>query len=651
MLSSPVYQHPLPNPIGRLINASIASPTIKYGFVALLLLLTFPYLDFVHIPAADIDNSWRMALELLHQKNLIWGQDIIFTYGPLGRWLQRYVIVTPPLELLLVDLFFALNLACLLYSFLPNPLKVWHLFVFFPIWAIVNSMWGEWIHFTWFYIVIYWGIRIVHQPAPNFRLLCYLAVVCTINFYLKVNFGLIAMGFMSSLIACLYLKKRLSQRQALTIMGLLALLVVLGAYVFHTDLVQYVISSFYVISGYNDSQSVFPQNRLRLVVLSYGLYFLQLLAAVFYLIKQVSSKHPFKKEQFNTVFTLFWTLLISFIVLKYAFTRADDGHLTAFIKQSSLLLLLVVVWVREGWLRRTFFVYLFLNCSFYLLFFVPIFGNIPVNYVTIFSQKLQLVTHYFQMAATQTYPEPQPTIPASIRQKIGHQTTDVIPNDISEIYFNGLNYNPRPTLQSYQSYNEYLDRKNREKYLSETAPDWIIYKYEAIDGKYPLADETQTLLAVLQRYHIADQTSQQLFLKKNRDTKPLRLIQQKTVQIQFGEKLPLSLPDSLLHVMSVKTDYSLYGKLLRVFFQPPQLSMTLRAENNTTVSYRAVPCLLAKGMFVNARVDNLADARAFLTTQQVRHKRLTHIAFHQKVRWQAGFDPTIAVTIQSYSLK
>ncbi|GAB3896822.1 hypothetical protein GCM10028803_14620 [Larkinella knui] len=639
------------NPLGRLINARIESPAPKYSFVALLLLLTFPYLDFVHIPTAGIDNSWRIALELIHQKNLTWGQDIIFTYGPLGRWLQRYVIVTNPVELLLVDTFFALNVACLLYSFLPNPLKGWHLVVFFLIWAIVNSMWGEWIHFTWFYIVIYWGIRSIYQPSPNLGLLCYLAVVCAINFFMKVNFGLIAIGFMISLVSYLYLSKGLNPRQSAAILGLLGLLLVLGATWLHTDLIRYTISSFYVIDGYNESQAIYPENRMRLVLLSYGSYLLQFLTAVIYLIKQLALPPKPGKEKFRTIFVLFWLLLLSFVLLKYAFTRADEGHLTAFVKQSSLLLLLVVICVQEEWLRKTFFVYLLLNCCFYLLFYAPIFGKIPVNYAALFSRQLQLVAHYFQMAATETYPDPQPTIRASIRQKIGQQTVDVIPNGISDIYLNRLNYNPRPTLQSYQSYNGYLDRKNREKYMSKTAPDWILYKYESIDGKYPLADETQTLLAVLQRYRVADQTSRQLFLKKNRDTKSLQLVKQATVQVRLGEKLALPGPDSLLHVLYVKTTYTVYGKLLHVFFQPPQLSMTLEAENNTSVSYRVVPALLEKGMLVNARVDNLADAREFLSTQQVSHKRLKHITFHQKVRWQAGFDPSIEVMIQSYQLK
>ncbi|GAB3278911.1 hypothetical protein GCM10027347_53400 [Larkinella harenae] len=648
MLTSTASHRPWQPSVGKLINTQIDRPALKYGFVGLLLLLTFPYLDFVHTPTEGIDNSWRIALELIHQKGLIWGQDVIFTYGPLGRWLQRYTIITSPAELLLVDLFFALNVACLLYSFLPNPLKLWHLPVYFLIWAIVNGMWGEWIHFTWFYIVIYWGIRLVFQPAPNRGLLIYLTVVCTINFYLKVNFGLIAIGYLGVLVGYLFWDNRLTTGQLLEILGLQILLVVLGAYWLRTDLIRYVTSSVHVITGYNESQAIFPHNRLRIVAFSYASFLLQVFLALVYVVKRVAGRQKLDRQHRNTIFALFWALTISFIVLKYAFTRADDGHLTAFVKQSSLVLILLAVCVQEERLRKAVFGLLLLNCGSYLILYVPLFGKIPANHAMIFPHKIQLVMHYFQMAAHQTYPDPQPTIPPSIRQKIGRQTTDVIPNDIAEVYFNGLNYNPRPTLQSYQSYTSFLDHKNREKYLSSTAPDWVIYRYESIDGKYPLADETQTLLAILQRYHVDDQSDKRLFLKKNSQTKALTLISQQTVQLRMGEKLQVQGPDSLLHVLYAKTHYTFCGKMLGVLFQPPQLTMTLEAENHTAVQYRAIPLLLEKGLLINSRVDDLNDAREFLTTQRVRNKRLTGLRFHQANWDPIGFEPVMEVTIQSY---
>ncbi|KAA9354717.1 hypothetical protein [Larkinella humicola] len=553
------------------------------------------------------------------------------------------------MELLAVDLFFAVNLAVLLYDLLPNPLKIWHLCIYFLIWASISSMHGEWVHFLWFYWVIYWGVRYIYRPRQG--LLYYLFVLSTVNFFMKANYGILSLGFVVSLLIYVYLSKQKKGHCFLYQVAILLALLMAGAHFLHTDLVNYFISSLHIISGYNESQAIYPDNRLRLVLLSYGMYLLQIATTLLYFYTLATSANKPKNKPYAALFSLVWLLIISFVLLKYAFTRADSGHLTVYIKQSSILLVLIIVSAKEDWIRKIFFVYLLLNSSFYLVFYVPVFGKMSVNYTTMFTQKVYILTHYFQSALTETYPVPRATIPARIRQKIGNQTTDRIPNEISEIYFNGLNYNPRPVIQSYQAYNWYLDTKNREKYLSKTAPDWIIYSYESIDGKYPLADETQTLLAILQRYRMADQTDGRLFLKKTDDIRPLHLVKKETIRLRMGEQLHFSGADSLLHVVYTKIHYSLYGKILNFLFQPPQLTMSIGAENNSTVTYRAVPVLLEKGMVVNARVDHLADAKEFLETLQVRQKRVTALAFHEKIRWKPGFDPDIEVTMHSYRLK
>lgn len=649
MFPSVNYRTQQDSPVGGFLNVAIETKVIKIGYIFILTLLSFPYLDFAHIPSAGIDNSWRIALEIIHDKNLIWGKDVLYTYGPLGRWLQRYVIATKPIELFLVDSFVAINLAALLYSYLPKTLKLWHLLVYFPLWAIINSMYGEWIHFLWFYLVVYWGIRYLYQPTSY--LLYYILILSVINFFMKANYGIIILGYAISLLSYRYFSKQAALSWYLINLATLGILLIIGAYCLNTDLINYFISSIHVINGYNESQAIFPENKLQIVLLAYGSYSLQLLTSALYLLYIRITPKKIGISSLNTLFTFFWLLIISFVLLKYAFTRADDGHLTVFIKQSSLMILLIMINAQEDWLKKVFFGYLVLNCCIYLIFYIPVFGKIPLNYGIELSNKTQLVGHYIQNAVSHSYPDPETTLPDRVRQEIGNQTVDVIPNEISAVYFNGLNYNPRPALQSYQSYNWYLDTKNREKYLSNSAPEWIIYEYTAIDDKYPLADETQTLLAILQRYSPVDETKQHLFLRRNNQAKSLKLVSKQTKRIRFGEKLAISGADSLLHIVYAKPQYTFYGKALNLFFQPPQLTMTISAENNTAVHYRTVSSLLEKGVIINYRVDDLADAKEFITTQHVTKKRVKNIAFDQKIRWQSGFELAIPVEIHSYQLK
>lgn len=638
--------------VDRVVNIPIKSRLIKGSYVLFLLILTFPYLEFAAIPTAGIDNSWRIALELVAAKHLTWGKDIIYTYGPLGHWLQRYIITTSRLELFLVDLFMSINLFALLYSLLPSPLKLWHFGLSFFVWAMINSMYGEWIHFMWFYWVIYWGVYSLDKPNKLFPY--YLIVLGTINFYMKTNWGLIALVFVASLLSYNWYAKQYTLKQTLLHLGCLFASVLAGAAWLHTDLIAYLKSSLYIISGYNESQAYYPAYRLRCIVTAYGSYGLCLVSAATYIGNTfLYSYRKTTRAQQHTIFSLVWFSFIGFVLLKYAFTRADDGHITAYIKLSSLMLVLVIATVPSHRIRNIFFGYLLINFACYIAFYTSLFGPISTNYGSTFSGRLYLVKQYVQQSFTRDYPAPKPTIPAALRRKIGRRTVDAVPHELSDIYFNQLNYNPRPVIQSYQAYNGYLDSINRAKYLSPTAPDWIIYQYESMDGKYPLADETQTLLAILQRYSVVDRTSNRLFLRRNRRARPLRLISESTSVLQMGQKLPVprSGGSSVLHVLYARTHYNLYGQALKIFFQPPQLTMTIRAEDGSAKPYRTVPTLLEKGVILNARVDDLDEAQKFLNTQRVSHKRVTDVVLDQVVRGQPGFSPLIDVTIRSYRLE
>lgn len=55
-------------------------------------------------------------------------------------------------------------------------------------------------------------------------------------------------------------------------------------------------------------------------------------------------------------------------------------------------------------------------------------------------------------------------LPSEITDKIGRKSVDIVPWEIVFPYFNRLNYNPRPVVQSYAAFTPYLINLNYEKY-------------------------------------------------------------------------------------------------------------------------------------------------------------------------------------------
>ncbi len=177
----------------RFLTWQIDNFWLKFAYLLLLIVLLFPYYQISTLPEAGIDNSWRIALEMAYQKGLIFGKDIIYTYGPLGRLTQRISIETSNFQFFLFDVFCFANVGFLLYKFLPKPLKVYQFLIHFALFLLITSVYGEWLSFLLFYISIFSGLLFLKKQ--NHWFLIHAIVMGVINFYIKANYGVIALGF------------------------------------------------------------------------------------------------------------------------------------------------------------------------------------------------------------------------------------------------------------------------------------------------------------------------------------------------------------------------------------------------------------------------------------------------------------------------
>ena len=302
--------------------------------------------------------------------------------------------------------------------------------------------------------------------------------------------------------------------------------------------------------------------------------------------------------------------------------------------------------------------YDYLNILSYLLFYQPVFGKISFPIADNLRTKSYTLPQYFKDIVAEKIDYSKPNYPKEVLSIIGNKSVDIIPNEISEIYFNRLNYNPRPAIQSYFVYNSFLLNKNQEKYLSKTAPDFVIYGVESTDNKYAFGDETQTLLALLQRYEPTKMWENRLLLKKKDYPKTLKLVSEtkhiselgKTYYFNHSAKSD-SINKTFVRIIKVKTSYNWLGKLLNLFFQPPQLNMTLVTEDGKKSSYRTVPILLSKGLIINSKIDKIDEVKQFFDQGFVENKSIESIQFDEILRKKAGFDCKIEILEEIYELK
>ncbi|MDZ7933963.1 MAG: hypothetical protein U5M51_03115 [Emticicia sp.] len=145
----------------------------------------------------------------------------------------------------------------MLYYLLPKPLKVYQLFAHFGLFLLISSIYGEWQSFLLFYVSIFSGLLFLKKQS-HLDLLIHAIAMGVINFYIKANYGVIALGFVFILLFYAFFSKRLSlQNLILYFFGSTALLILL-AFLLKTDSIAYFFSSIEIIKGYNESQSFSP---------------------------------------------------------------------------------------------------------------------------------------------------------------------------------------------------------------------------------------------------------------------------------------------------------------------------------------------------------------------------------------------------------
>ncbi|MFN3488325.1 MAG: hypothetical protein ACK4YV_04295 [Emticicia sp.] len=628
----------------------------KIVYVLFLIILLFPYYRLSETPQAGIDNSWRIGLEMAKAKGLIFGKDIIYTYGPLGYLTQRFAIDTPAWHFLVFDIFFFLNIGLLLFFALPKQTKFYQYIIHFALIIVISSLWGEWVIFTLFFVGLFSGLKFLH--TPQLWMLYHSIIISIVVFYTKANYGIIALGFVAVLLGYAFFSKRLTLKNLIFSLVFTLTALALSAKILNTDLFAYFYSSIQATNGYTEAMSVYPSDRLKIVLVAYLIFGLLIAASVFYVGKTALKLKTLTISQLDNIFIISCVALISFILIKYSFVRADDGHITAFVKLANLPFLLLPLFCTDKIMKKIGWGLISCNILGYFLLYQPVFGEVSLSVTANLHRKIYIFNEYFKEVTAGKKDYTKPTFPKEVLSTIGNKSVDFIPNEISEIYFNRLNYNPRPAIQSYFVYNAFLLGKNQEKYLSTTAPDFVVYSIESTDNKYAFSEETLTMIALLQRYEPIKMWPNRLLFKKKEQTKTLKLVKQSSTIWEMGKIFPLnsaiksdSSKQKLLSIIKVKTTYNWFGKLLNLLFQPPHLNMEIATSKGEKTIYRTVPILLNKGLIVNAKIDDVAAVKQFFETGSVENKEIQSVRFDEILRRKAGFDKKIEILEEFYELK
>ena len=588
-----------------------------------------------------LDPSWHLSINWAIQKNFIFGKDYVFTYGALGFLGTRNALGFNPRYFVIFDLFIISNLAYILFFAIRRYCNLQTFVLCFLIAYTVasGSMYVDQIVFILLLISIFW-LSYSLKLSRVWSLTIPVIITCLL-FYIKVNISFVSLAiFYSYLIYFFIVDKRNYTAKALFGISVPCLIFLLS-FPLNTDLIGYIRGGLSLIDGYNDAMSLKLNEYFNFLIYAFVMF---VGFFIFFLSKNIK----------NNLILLLTGLIFSFVLYKQGFVRSDlhitvffaifpglCGILLIFYERISRLQILVVMGICV----------LGLGAGLYLGMYPSVKDRI--NYLNDIKSPPDLSERYEKSFS-------RFDIPAEVLHTIGEKTVDIIPWNIDYIYFNSLNYDPRPVVQSYSAYTPYLINLNKQKYESDSAPEFVIFSNQSIDGRYGFFDDQEAKLDLIKNYTCIgffDSENKFLLFQRKPGNAVINISPAIEQSIKFAEEYPLA-DSTKSYFIKIKVNYTLLGKAIRVLYKPFQIVINFTLEDGSTRRCKAIVSVLESGVLVNPIIEEEKDFFNFVQgipvpeTKKIKSFRieLDSLAVAQRATARASYSKDIELSISEVSI-
>lgn len=592
-------------------------------------------------PTGGVDPSWKISINMALHQGLVFGKDWVFTYGPLGFLSTRvptYIGITP---ILIYDIFVvSVLIYVLIYTFksLNNTVK-WLAVPYFIMMISHNSE-ATFQLFTLFIFLVFH-----HYRTKSIISLVLATTISVLIFFIKLNLGLVASVILYGYFVIQIASDTTSRLKIVVFWAShLALILLLGQ-ILNVHLIPYVKGALNIINNYNDAMfSVdFVNLTARYAYFNIALALIIILALAVFLIYSF----PLILKSRSDIFILIVMFLAWYLGFKQGFTRFGFAGMSYPFFYGALFVGISYLFIENATIKSrlgdVFMIFLLISP------FVSTGLGFAFNKVTLPYQDIIFTNLPFQQKLQDRKNREEYHIDDKVSQKFKGKTVDIVPHEISYAFFNDLNYNPRPAIQSYQAYNNYLTSLNYTKYLSPTAPDFVLYNVPGPTDvqRYNFWSDSKTTLAMLQNYDYDTTTiskdSLQVVKKRSQHLQLVKSNHKKHA-FKLGEEIQVSEANKLTWI-EIKVNYSLWGKIMRVLVQPPVLRVKATFEDGKTETFKAIISEIEGGVFLKKLQTNLEAEHFFRTRGQ--NKSITHLQFVQNL---AGFQDDITASSYDVSL-
>ncbi len=570
----------------------------RAAMLLLCLVMTFP--SFKGTGNQSIDGSWILGLNLASANHLEFGRDVAWTYGPLGFVFYPMDVGTnlaPAVVGLVLLEFLFLGALGLVLRQLENRLDIVLVGCSWP--AVSLSLFTNCLPLmVAAYLVLSYHRRQLRWAIPAI-------FVAAFSLLGKFNAGLGNAILLAAWgVAMLAMPRR--GTLALRLAALAGLYIALVLLLFRLSgnplslLPAHLYYSWLIAADYSSAMSLAADHHQELCLAVVMVGFVLLVAWRCY------RRHPGAVASVLLAIPLFFAF-------KAAVVRSDTPHfLIGCVLWSTLLGLALCLTPQniDRWLfRLALALTIFGCCRLAHHYPPPALLERASQAVAAFPPR---VTSPYVVAGDFNGPVPQ--MPEAWRQLIGQQPVDVYPSDIWLVYVNHLNWRPRLVLQSYSAYAPILDFRGAEFYQGPNAPDFILYRHDAIDDEHPCLVDPQTWLEIVRHYDLVESHEDLFLLQRRPHPRWEQAVVLKQENIPLGQAIQVSGRFPGRVELQARLQLSAVGKLAETLYKvkPPDIMVTY--ETGESRQFRTVWRNLAGGFLVSDLPWLPSQAQEFFVT-------------------------------------
>lgn len=552
----------------------------------------------LRLPEIGLDPSWMLGMNQAVAQGLVFGQDVIFTFGPYASvWTQRYHPATDQL-MLVGSAWLALGWLVAIRRLGSHRRAGLYALTLVMLYTTRDEL---------FFGYCFLASLLVYQRY-------FIAVAKEDKFWLEslglclvfIPLGLLPLVKVSLLPACLMAfvlaSGMLLVRRHWTLLAIVSLVPVfalLGFWRFSGQpldaLTDYLGNSLPFISAYAEAMSYWKSLRLALVYLLFCVLLAGLLAW----------RGPAGLWPRVTLLMLLASYL--FVSFKAGFMREEGLRVQG--AMAGLLFALVVVWPLVASRLLWPLLGLFLLGCLYLS------GNGWRSPERILASWVMPYEHAYR-GAIQRWREPQAYSEAFLRrmEAIGRGyplpllpgTVDIYSHGQVFLLASGNRWTPRPVMQSYAAYAESLLSRNAQYLAGASAPDYVLFRVQPIDGRYPALEDGASWPLLFSHYKAYEYRSGLLFLSKRQ--KPIDLLRQPVLRTsqRLGEWVALPANgEPLLARIHVQPTW--LGRLANLLLKNAPLTIEMVLKDGTQKRYKLISSMAASEFLLSPLVQGTDD--------------------------------------------